>query len=95
MANRKCMDSIWIQLPFKNSFSNLAKSWLTDWAFKYYAILLGGRGSHQKDHKGLRSQGGGVACKKIVQTEDAHKGNNYSQDQSSMCGSRGDIFKHQ
>ena len=29
---------------------------------------------------------------KIGQTEGAHKGNDYSQDQLSMGGSRGDIF---
>ena len=51
--------------------------------FKYYAILLGGGGSHQKDHKrsqggksspkdhrGSRSQGRGEgACNEIGQTE--------------------------
>ena len=47
-------------------------------AFKYYAIHVGG----------------GVAwhAKKIGQTEGAQKGNNYSQGQLSMGGSRGDIF---
>ena len=48
-------------------------------------------GNHQKitedhDHKE------GVECKKIGQTEGALKGNNYSQGQLSMGGSRGDIF---
>ena len=37
-------------------------------------------------------QGGGVACKKIVQTEGALKGNNYSQDHLSMGGSKGYMF---
>ena len=52
-------------------------------------------GGHQNDHK--ISHGGQqkitedhdykVACKEIGQTEGAHKGNNYSQDQLSMGGS--------
>ena len=70
-------------------------------------ILLGG-GSHQKDHKrsygggrGVHQkitedhdhkEGGGGACKRIDQTEGANKENNYSHDQLSMGGSRGDIF---
>ena len=34
-----------------------------------------------------------MAYKKIGQTEDAQEGNNYSQDQLSMGGSKGDITK--
>ena len=54
---------------------------------------MGGGRVHQKitedhDHK----EG---ACKSIDQTEGANKGNNYSQDQLSMGGSRGDIFMDQ
>ena len=72
--------------------------------FKYYAILLGGGESHQKDnkrsqggggspkdHRGSRSQEGG-GIKKIGQIEGAHKENNYSQDQISVGDSGGDIF---
>ena len=33
-----------------------------------------------------------MACKEIGQTEGAHKGNDYSQDQLSMGGSRGYTF---
>ena len=73
-------------------------------------ILLGGEGGVTKkitkDHKGVggvhqkitedhdHKEGGG-ACKRINQTEGANKGNNYSQDQLSMGGSRGDIFMDQ
>ena len=37
-------------------------------AFKYYAILLGGGGSHQKGHK--RSHGGGGVHQKITEDHD-------------------------
>ena len=55
-------------------------------AFRYYAILLGGRGvtkiiTKDQDHKG-------GACKKLGQTEVVQKWNNYSQDHFST----GDIF---
>ena len=49
--------------------------------------MRGGEITEDHDHK--------VACKEIGQTEGAHKGNNYSQDQLSMGGSRGDIFMDQ
>ena len=69
-------------------------------------ILIGGGGSHQKDHK--RSQGGkggftkrsqrititrrGGGIKKIGQIGGSYKDNNYSQDQISVGDSGGDIF---
>ena len=45
-----------------------------------------GGGGLPKDHRGSQSLKNG-------QTEGAQKGNNYSQDQLSGGGSRGDIFK--
>ena len=79
----------------KNSGWRLGLHWCQVWeGFKYYG--------HQKDHK--RWQGGGdskrsqsiragaLIANTIGPTGGAQKGNDYSQDQVSKCGSRSDIF---
>ena len=55
--------------------------------------ITGGRGGgFTKRSQEITIKRGVGFVKKNWQTEGAHKGNNYSKDQLSMGGSRGDIF---